>query len=518
MSSDALTGSSMNSELTRLTAAELAQKIHSREVSAVEVTQAHLDRIAAVDDRDEGVHAFLHVDASAALSAAALVDESLDAGTAPASPLAGVPLALKDVLTTSDMPTTVGSKILEGWRPPYDATVTARLRAAGIPILGKTNMDEFAMGSSTEYSAYGVTRNPWDLRRIPGGSGGGSAAALAAFEAPLAIGTDTGGSIRQPAAMTGTVGVKPTYGAVSRFGLVACASSLDQAGPCARTVLDTALLHEVIAGHDPMDSTSIDAPVPDVVEAARRGASGDLRGLRVGVVRELSGEGYQPGVRSTFEAALRQLEALGAELVEVSTPHFRYALAAYYLILPSEVSSNLARFDAMRYGLRVENGATSAEEVMALTREAGFGPEVKRRIILGTYALSSGYYDAYYGQAQKVRTLISRDFAAAFEQADVLVSPTAPTTAFPIGDKVDDPLAMYLNDLATIPTNLAGTTAMSVPSGLAPEDGLPTGLQIMAPALGEAVMYRVAAAYEAARDAEDGGPLIQRVPGLEVSA
>ncbi len=487
--------SSTRRELTRLTAAELAEKIHSREVSAVEVTRAHLERIAAVDGQ---VHAFLHVAEEAALASATLVDESLAAGTAPASPLAGVPLALKDVFTTADMPTTAGSKILEGWRPPYDATLTARLRAAGITILGKTNMDEFAMGSSTEHSAYGPTHNPWDLTRVPGGSGGGSAAALAAHEAPLAIGTDTGGSIRQPAAFTGTVGVKPTYGGVSRYGLIACASSLDQGGPCARTVLDAALLHEVIAGHDPLDSTSIDAPVPAVVAAAREGARGDLSGLRVGVVRELGGEGYQPGVRASFEQAVAQLEKLGAELVEVSCPHFEYGLAAYYLILPSEVSSNLARFDAMRYGLRV-SGAGSAEEVMAATREAGFGAEVKRRIILGTYALSSGYYDAYYGQAQKVRTLISRDFAAAFAQADVLVSPATPTTAFPIGDKVDDPLAMYLNDLATIPTNLAGTAALSVPSGL--DDGLPVGLQVMAPALGEAVMYRVAAAYEASRPA-----------------
>ncbi|GAA1238822.1 Asp-tRNA(Asn)/Glu-tRNA(Gln) amidotransferase subunit GatA [Pseudonocardia alaniniphila] len=498
----------MSEELTRLSAAELAEKIHSREVSAVEVAQAHLDRIAAVDDE---VHAFLHVATDAALASAAMVDESLDAGTAPASPLAGVPLALKDVFTTLDMPTTAGSKILDGWRPPYDATVASRLRAAGITILGKTNMDEFAMGSSTEYSAYGPTRNPWDTTRVPGGSGGGSAASLAAFEAPLAIGTDTGGSIRQPAAFTGTVGVKPTYGGVSRYGLIACASSLDQGGPCARTVLDAALLHEVIGGHDPLDSTSIDEPIPAVVEAVRLGATGDLSGLRVGVVREMGGEGYQPGVRASFDEALRQLEKLGAELVEVSCPHFEYGLAAYYLILPSEVSSNLARFDAMRYGLRVDTGA-SAEEVMAATREAGFGPETKRRIILGTYALSSGYYDAYYGQAQKVRTLIARDFAEAFAQADVLVSPTTPTTAFPIGDKVDDPLAMYLNDLATIPTNLAGTAALSVPSGLA--DGLPVGLQVMAPALGEAVMYRVGAAYEAARNAEDGGPLINRVPSI----
>ena len=503
----------MSDELTRLPAAALAGRIHARDVSAVEAAQAHLDRIAAVDG---SVHAFLHVAGEAALASAARVDAALAAGEAPASPLAGVPLALKDVFTTADMPTTCGSKILQGWRPPYDATVTARLRAAGITILGKTNMDEFAMGSSTEHSAYGPTHNPWDTGRIPGGSGGGSAAALAAFEAPLAIGTDTGGSIRQPAAMTGTVGVKPTYGGVSRYGLVACASSLDQGGPCARTVLDAALLHEVIAGYDPLDSTSIDAPVPAVVAAAREGASGDLAGVRVGVVRELAGEGYQPGVERAYRAAVERLEKLGAEVVEVSCPHFRYGLAAYYLILPSEVSSNLARFDAMRYGLRVGAGQASAEEVMALTREAGFGPEVKRRIILGTYALSSGYYDAYYGQAQKVRTLIARDFAAAFAQADVLVSPTAPTTAFPLGDKLDDPLAMYLNDLATIPTNLAGVAAMSVPCGLAEEDGLPAGLQVMAPALGEAVMYRVGAAYEAARDADDDVPLIQRVP--EVSA
>ena len=495
-------------DLVRLTAADLAGKIHSREVSAVEVAQAHLDRIAAVDGT---VHAFLHVAADAALESASLVDAGLAAGSAPASPLAGVPLALKDVFTTCDMPTTAGSRILEGWHPPYDATVTSRLRAAGITILGKTNMDEFAMGSSTEHSAYGPTRNPWDTTRIPGGSGGGSAAALAAFEAPLAVGTDTGGSIRQPAAMTGTVGVKPTYGGVSRYGLIACASSLDQGGPCARTVLDAALLHEVIGGYDPLDSTSIDAPVPAVVDAVRMGASGDLSGVRVGVVRELGGEGFQAGVQASFDAALRQLEKLGADLVEVSCPHFDYGLAAYYLILPSEVSSNLARFDAMRYGLRVEDGAVSAEEVMALTREAGFGPEAKRRIILGTYALSSGYYDAYYGQAQKVRTLIARDFAAAFGQADVLVSPTAPTTAFPIGEKVDDPLAMYLNDVASIPTNLAGTAALSVPSGLA-DDGLPVGLQVMAPALGEVVLYRVAAAYEAARDADDGGSLAHRIP------
>jgi aspartyl-tRNA(Asn)/glutamyl-tRNA(Gln) amidotransferase subunit A len=501
-------------ELTRRTAAELAAMIQAREVSAVEVARAHLDRIAAVD---HAVHAFLHVDTEGALNAARVVDEEVAAGRPPASPLAGVPLALKDVLTMQGVPTTCGSKILEGWVPPYHATVTQRLLAAGIVILGKTNMDEFAMGSSTENSAYGPTRNPWDTDRVPGGSGGGSSASLAAFEAPLAIGTDTGGSIRQPAAVTGTVGVKPTYGGVSRYGLVAFSSSLDQAGPCARTVLDAALLHEVIGGYDKLDSTSIDAPVPPVVAAAREGAAGDLRGVKVGVVREFTGEWYQPGVLGAFQTAVEQLSALGAEVVEVSCPHFDYGLSAYYLIAPSEASSNLARFDGMRYGLRVgDDGSASAEQVMSLTREAGFGAEVKRRIMIGTYALSSGYYEAYYGQAQKVRTLITRDFAAAFERVDVLVSPTSPTTAFRIGERVDDPMAMYRADLCTIPANLAGNTAISVPCGLSEDDGLPVGLQIMAPALQEQRMYRVAAAYEVARDAAAGGPLLNRVPELEL--
>jgi aspartyl-tRNA(Asn)/glutamyl-tRNA(Gln) amidotransferase subunit A len=501
------------SDLTRLTAADIAEKIQKKEVSAVEVAQAHLDRIGAVD---KTVNAFLHVDTEGALSAARAVDEDVAAGREPASPLAGVPLALKDVFTMSGLPTTCGSKILENWVPPYDATVTRKLLEAGIVILGKTNMDEFAMGSSTENSAFGPTRNPWDLDRIPGGSGGGSSASLAAFEAPLAIGTDTGGSIRQPASVTGTVGVKPTYGGVSRYGLVAFSSSLDQGGPCARTVLDAALLHEVIGGHDPLDSTSIDAAVPPVVRAAREGAAGDLSGVRVGVVREFRGEGYQAGVSAAFDRAVEALRGLGAEIVEVSCPHFTYGLSAYYLIAPSEASSKLARFDAMRYGLRVgDDRANSAEQVMALTREAGFGAEVKRRIMIGTYALSSGYYDAYYGQAQKVRTLISRDFEKAFEQVDVLVSPTTPTTAFRIGERVDDPMAMYMADLCTIPANLAGTPAMSVPAGLADEDGLPVGLQVMAPALAEQRMYKVAAAYEAARDAASGGALITRVPALE---
>jgi aspartyl-tRNA(Asn)/glutamyl-tRNA(Gln) amidotransferase subunit A len=500
-------------DLTRLTAAELAARIQAKEVSSIEVTQAHLDRIAKVDDQ---VHAFLHVSADRALNAARAVDEDVAAGRPPASPLAGVPLALKDVVTTEGVPTTVGSKILESWIPPYDATITRKLLEAGIVILGKTNMDEFAMGSSTENSAYGPSHNPWDLDRIPGGSGGGSSASLAAFEAPLAIGTDTGGSIRQPGAVTGTVGVKPTYGGVSRYGLVAFSSSLDQAGPCARTVLDAALLHEVIAGHDVLDSTSIDAPVPPVVAAAMAGANGDLRGVRVGVVTDLSGgEGYQAGVIASFERAVATLRDLGAEVVEVSCPHFRYALPAYYLIAPSECSSNLARFDAMRYGLRVgEDTATSAEEVMSLTREAGFGAEVKRRIMIGTYALSSGYYDAYYGQAQKVRTLIKRDFEQAFGRLDVLVSPTTPTTAFRLGERTGNPMSMYLADLCTIPASLAGIPALSVPSGLASDDGLPVGLQIMAPALEDQRMYRVAAAYEVARNAAEGGPQIDRIPEL----
>ena len=496
------------SDLTRQSAATLASAMAQGDVSSAEVTQAHLNRIAEVDER---VHAFLFVDADAAMASARAVDDKRARGEV-LSPLAGVPLALKDVLTMKGIPTTCGSKILEGWRPPYDSAVVERLRANDIIILGKTNMDEFAMGSSTEHSAYGPTRNPWDLERIPGGSGGGSSAALAAFEAPLAIGTDTGGSIRQPAAVTGTVGVKPTYGGVSRFGLVALASSLDQAGPCARTVMDTALLHAAIAGHDPRDSTSINAAVPDVVSAAM---NGDVRGMRIGLIKELSGEGYQAGVEQRFREAVAILEGLGAQIVEVTCPHFEYALGAYYLILPSEASSNLARFDGMRYGLRAgDDGTHSVEEVMSITREAGFGPEVKRRIMLGTYALSSGYYDAYYGQAQKVRTLITRDFNAAFEQVDVLISPTAPTTAFKIGEKVDDPIAMYLNDIATIPVNLAGNAAMSLPIGLAPEDNLPVGLQIMTPPMTDERLYRVGSALEEALIDRWGHPLIEEAPEL----
>jgi len=500
--------SSVDADLIRQPASVLAAAISEGEVSSLEVTKAHLARITEVDER---VHAFLQVTGEEALAAAELVDEKRRSG-AKLGALAGVPIAVKDVLTMRGVPTTCGSKILEGWRPPYDSTVVSRLRAADMVILGKTNMDEFAMGSSTEHSAYGPTHNPWDLTRIPGGSGGGSAAALAAFEAPLAIGTDTGGSIRQPAALTGTVGVKPTYGGVSRYGLVALASSLDQAGPCARSVLDAALLHSVIAGHDPRDSTSINAPVPDVVGAANRG---DVRGLRIGLVKELGGAGYQAGVLQRFNEAVELLQGLGAEVVEVSCPNFDYALGAYYLILPAEASSNLARFDGMRYGLRAgDDGSNSVEQVMSISREAGFGAEVKRRIMLGTYALSSGYYDAYYGQAQKVRTLITRDFNAAFDNADVLISPTTPTTAFKIGEKVDDPLAMYLNDIATIPVNLAGNCAMSLPVGLAPADGLPVGLQIMAPPMADDRLYLVGSALESALTDKWGHLLIEEVPSL----
>ncbi|MEV7012705.1 Asp-tRNA(Asn)/Glu-tRNA(Gln) amidotransferase subunit GatA [Streptosporangium sp. NPDC051022] len=494
--------------LVHKSAAELGALVASGEVSAVEVAQAHLDRIAAVEPQ---VNAFLHVDAETTLGQARAVDARRAAGEA-LGPLAGVPIAHKDVFTTTDMPTTAGSKILEGYRPPYDATVTRRLREAGLVILGKTNLDEFAMGSSTENSAYGPTRNPWDLSRIPGGSSGGSSAAVAAYEAPLSTGTDTGGSIRQPAAVTGIVGMKPTYGGSSRYGLIAFASSLDTPGPFARNVLDAALLHEAFSGHDVMDATSVDAPVPSVVEAAR---NGEVAGLRIGVVKEFGGDGYQPGVLARFHETVELLESLGAKVVEVSCPSFTTALPAYYLIAPSEASSNLARFDAMRYGLRVgDDGTRSAEEVMALTRAAGFGPEVKRRIILGTYALSSGYYDAYYGQAQKVRTLIARDFEAAFHQVDVLISPTTPTTAFPIGERADDPMAMYLADLCTIPTNLAGNAAISVPCGLADEDGLPVGLQIMAPVLGDDRCYRVAAAVEKALEHRWGGSLLSKAPAL----
>ncbi|MFT8637902.1 MAG: Asp-tRNA(Asn)/Glu-tRNA(Gln) amidotransferase subunit GatA [Pseudoclavibacter sp.] len=502
-----------SNELTRLTAAELAAKIAGGEVSSVEATQAHLDRIHAVEGQ---VHAFLHLADEQALATAADVDARRARGEE-LPELAGVPVAVKDVMATKDMPSTSGSKILEGWVPPYDATVVEHLRQHDMVLLGKTNMDEFAMGSSTEYSAYGPTHNPWDLDRIPGGSGGGSAAAVAAFEAPLATGSDTGGSIRFPAHVTGTVGVKPTYGGVSRWGAIALASSLDQMGPVGRTVLDVALLHDVIKGHDPKDSTSLDREWPSFAAAVR---AADLHGMKVGVISELLGDGFQAGVRARFREAIDLLTAAGAEVTEVSCPHIGSAVAAYYLILPAEASSNLARFDGVRYGLRVvpEDKPATVENMMAATREAGFGPEVKRRIILGTYALSAGYYDQYYGQAQKVRTLIQRDFNAAFEQVDVLISPTGPTTAFKLGEKVDDPLAMYLNDIATIPANLAGIPAMSLPMGLADEDGLPVGLQVLAPAMHDERLYTLGAVVERELDAQRGTPLLALAPELKEAA
>ncbi len=496
--------------LTQLDAGTLVARLTAGEVSAREVVDAHLARIAEIDGvvadgpvwaaapadelGAEHTHAFLAVTAEAARAHADDIDTRRAAGE-PLGPLAGVPLALKDVLTLRGVPTTCGSRILEGWVPPYDATVSQHLRRADVVVLGKTNMDEFAMGSSTENSAYGPSRNPWDLDRVPGGSSGGSATAVAGLLAPLAIGTDTGGSIRQPAALTGLVGAKPTYGTVSRYGLVAFASSLDQAGPFARTVEDAARLQAVIQAHDPRDSTSVPDPVPDLTAHLRDG----VQGLRIGVVTELQGEGYEPGVAAAFAAALERFERLGATVVEVSLPHAPYGLPAYYLVAPSEASSNLARFDGVRYGLRVD--APTAEQMNAATRAAGFGPEVKRRIMIGTHALSSGYFDAYYLQASKVRTLIAEDFRAAFRSADVLVSPTSPAVAFGLGTKTADPLAMYLNDVATVPASLAGIPALSLPAGLAPapddsDTALPVGLQIMAPLLRDDLMFRVAWAFE----------------------
>ena len=502
---------SAQEELVKQSASDMAAQLRSGQVSSRELVQAHLDVIEAAEP---SIDAFLQVSADQALEQADAFDQRLAQEGAEGLPeLAGVPIAIKDMIVTEGIPTTAASKILEGWVPPYDATVIKKLKAAGMPILGKTNLDEFAQGSSTEHSAFKTTHNPWDTERVPGGSGGGSASAVGAFEAPLALGTDTGGSIRQPGSLTGTVGVKPTYGGVSRFGAIAMASSLDQIGPVSRSVLDAALLQEVIGGYDRRDSTSIPKPVPPLAQAARQGQKRDLKGLKVGLVKELGGEGYQPGVEARFNEAVSLLESMGAEVVQVSCPHFPYALAAYYIIMPSEVSSNLARYDGMRYGLRVmppDGVPQTAANMMAATREAGFGDEVKRRIILGIYALSAGYYDAWYGSAQKVRTLVIRDFEKAFEQADVLVSPTSPTTAFRFGEKMDDPLAMYLNDVATIPANLAGTPAMSIPAGLS-DDGLPVGFQFFAPQMRDEVMYRPAAALEAALEEQWGGPISKKL-------
>ena len=475
----------MTAELCDLTGAELAAKLAAGEISAVELTESSLRRVEAVDDR---LNAFLTLTPEVARERAAELDSYLATG-APRSSVAGIPVALKDVLATNGIRTTCGSKILEDYVPPYDSTVWTRLSGAGSVLVGKTNCDEFAMGSSNENSAFGPVHNPWDLETVPGGSSGGSAAAVAAGEVVWALGTDTGGSVRQPAALTGVVGLKPTYGLISRYGLIAFASSLDTVGTFTRCVRDAATLLGVLAGKDHRDATSIEAEPDDYTEEI----DGGVAGLRLGVVAEAFGEGVQPDVAASVRAAVDRLERLGAKAGEAALPHAEYALSAYYLIAPSEASSNLARYDGVRYGLRVD-GADSIE-MMFRTRGAGFGPEVKRRIMLGTYALSAGYYDAYYGQAQKVRTLIIRDYERAFTEFDVLVSPTSPTTAFRIGEKVDDPMAMYLNDIFTIPANLAGVPAISLPCGL-DSAGLPIGLQLTAPVLGEQTLLRAAAALE----------------------
>jgi len=466
-------------------ALEIARDVRAGSVSAADVVDRYL---GAIDEIDGELHAFVTVLHDGARREAESVDLKVAAGGDP-GPLAGVPVALKDNMCTRGVPTTCSSKILDGWCPPYDATVVERLRAAGAIIIGKTNLDEFAMGSSTENSAFGPTRNPHDPGRVPGGSSGGSAAAVAAGLAPLALGSDTGGSIRQPAALCGVVGMKPTYGTVSRYGLVAFASSLDQIGPLTTTVTESAVLFDVIGGQDPMDSTCLERPVPRTVSALGDG----VEGLRVGLVNELV-DGVDRAVEARVRAAADALAGAGANVEDYSIPEFRHGLPAYYIVAPAEASSNLSRYDGVRYGLRVE--AETAEAMNAATRAAGFGAEVKRRIMLGTYALSAGYYDAYYGQAQKVRTLIIDALGAAYQRFDVLVGATTPTTAFAIGAKVDDPWAMYLSDVCTVPSNLAGHPAISVPYGT-DESGLPVGVQVMAPALGEPVMFQVAAVLEA---------------------
>ncbi len=469
-----------------MTAQAVADAVRSGARSARQVTD---EALAAVAAGDGDVHAFLSVFEAESRAEADEIDAMVSRGDDP-GPLAGVPVALKDNLCTRGKATTCGSRILEGWRPPYNATVVDLLRQAGAVVLGKTNMDEFAMGSSTENSAFGPTRNPRGTDRVPGGSSGGSAAAVAAGFVPLGLGSDTGGSIRQPAALSGVVGMKPTYGRVSRYGLVAFASSLDQIGPFAMTVADAALLYDVLAAHDPLDSTSMPSP------AERAGPSVDdgVEGLRVGLCTDLI-EGCAPDVVARVHQAVEALAAAGAKVDEVRAPEFGYGLSAYYLIAPAEASSNLARYDGVRYGLRVE--AEDAAAMNTATRTAGFGPEVKRRIMLGTYALSAGYYDAYYAQAQRVRTMVMAAFARVYESVDVLLGATAPTTAFEIGSKVDDPMAMYMNDVCTIPSNLSGHPAISVPFGTG-DDGMPVGVQVLAPALQEALLFRVARAIEAA--------------------
>lgn len=495
------------SDLVFHTALELAEMLRNGEITSTEITQAVLDRIAEVDPK---IHAFLYVDEEGALATAREVDEARAAGEE-LHPLAGVPIALKDNVVTRGVPTTAASKILEGWIPPYDAAIITRIKAAKLPIVGKTNMDEFAMGSSTEHSAFGPTHNPWDLERIPGGSGGGSAAAVGAFLVPLAIGSDTGGSIRQPAAMTGTVGVKPTYGAVSRQGIIALASSLDQAGPVARTVADAAALQDVIGGFDDQDAVSLDQEWPSMEEAAlapaKEGAK-PLAGMKFGIVKQFAGDAYEDGVVESFNDTIKYLEEQGAERVELDLPTLGIALDAYYVIMPAEASSNLAKFDGVRYGLRVEptDGPQNSSRLIATTRGAGFGTEVKRRIILGTRMLSKGYYDKYFVHSMRIRTLLQREIEAAFEKVDVIVSPTSPTTAFKFGEKLDDPELMYLSDITTTPANLGGMPALSVPCGIS--NGLPVGFQVMAPARRDDVMYRVAAVVEAKEDVAHKNPLI----------
>jgi aspartyl-tRNA(Asn)/glutamyl-tRNA(Gln) amidotransferase subunit A len=467
----------------------LHQQLIKKERSAVEIATETLERIEAVEPK---VHSFLAVTADLALETAQQVDRKIAAGES-IGILEGIPIAVKDNMCMAGIPTTCGSKILENFIPAYESTVTAKLKAAGAVIVGKTNLDEFAMGSSTENSGYQVTANPWDLSRVPGGSSGGSAAAVAAQECVVALGSDTGGSIRQPASLCGVVGLKPTYGLVSRFGLVAYASSLDQIGPFGRSVADTAILLGAIAGYDAQDSTSLKVTIPDYTQALKT----SLKGIRVGIIRETWGEGLDPVVAETVQKAIAQLESLGAKVKEISCPRFRYGLPAYYIIAPSEASANLARYDAVKYGIREK--ADNLLSMYTKTRAAGFGIEVKRRIMLGTYALSAGYYDAYYLKAQKVRTLIKQDFETAFAEVDVLVSPTSPTTAFRAGEKTADPLSMYLSDLMTIPVNLAGLPGMSLPCGFDAQ-GLPIGMQLISQVLREDLLFQVGYAYEQATD------------------
>lgn len=495
-----------------LSLTEIAEAIATKRVSSREATQSCLDRIAQWQPQ---LNAFVAIEADEALAAADAADAALANGNI-AGPLHGVPLAHKDMYYEAGKVSTCGSRIRKDWVATSTSTALQRLKAAGTVRLGTLQMAEFAYGPTGHNAHFGAVCNPWNVVHITGGSSSGSGAAVAARLTFAALGSDTGGSIRQPAHVTGTVGIKPTYGGVSRYGAIALASSLDQVGPVTRTVLDAGLLHDVIGGHDPKDSTSLTDVWPSFADAARDGARGDvLKGLRVGVIKELPDSGFQPGVAASFRESLALLEANGAEIVEISTPHFEYGVAAYYLILPAEASSNLAKFDSVRFGLRVtpEGGAT-VEDVMSATREAGFGDEVKRRIILGTYALSAGYYDAYYGSAQKVRTLIQQDFANAFADVDVIATPSAPTTAFKIGERIDDPLQMYLNDVTTIPANLAGVPGISIPSGLAAEDGLPVGIQFLAPAHEDARLYRVGAALETLLVDSWGAPLLTRAPEL----